>query len=148
MDEAKQIINELLQVVMNSITQGIYVVDLEGNILFCNQAMVRLYGEKAMHGNVADIQRNGGVYLPDQVTPWPLKQMPIMRILAGGPPTGDLEYVRNAQKPEGTWVMVYAYLLRRTDGTPAGGVAVVREVFEASAKGLPSLTPNVPTAPL
>jgi PAS domain S-box-containing protein len=139
---------ELMRVIMNSISQGIYVVDLDGKILFYNQATVRMYGEAALLGSIESITATGGIFLPDTVTPWSMKQMPVMRILAGGPPTGDLEYVKNAQKPEGVWVMVHAYMLRKSDGATAGAIAVIKEVVEASGKGLPSFDVNVPNFPL
>jgi sensor histidine kinase regulating citrate/malate metabolism len=133
--------------VEGTINQGILAVDMLGRIVFFNAEIVRMLGPQTLYENPEGRRKTEGFFLPDQKTPWPVEELPLQRIIHGGDISGGLMFVKNNQVPEGMWIMNYAYPLRKGN-TLVGAVALLKEIVEASSKGLPSLGSNIPMLPM
>ncbi|GAB3254920.1 hypothetical protein GCM10027456_31280 [Kineosporia babensis] len=122
----------LLSAVLDSIADGVGVVDRKGAFLLHNRAA------KAMLGVAEDVDRPGdwqehyGIYRTDGITPFPTAELPLVRALAGE--TTDLVdlVIRNPDRPQGLMISVSGRPLDATDsGVPGGGaVAVFHDVTE------------------
>jgi PAS domain-containing protein len=140
--------NELLKLTIDSIQQSVYVVDMQSRIIFYNSEMTRLFGKQTLYTTAIERVKTYGFFLPDQITPWPLERLPLQRILSGSETSGGIMFVKNNIIPEGVWIMNYAYPLKTEKGILIGGVSVSKIIANASSKGLPSLSINMPIPPL
>jgi light-regulated signal transduction histidine kinase (bacteriophytochrome) len=69
-----------------------------------------------------------GVYLPDQVTPYPPDQLPLARAIRGESVDGDEQFLRHAKVPHGIWLSVTGRPLIDESGTLRGGVVVFNDI--------------------
>jgi signal transduction histidine kinase len=119
----------LLQAIMDSIGDGVGVVDEHGAFLLHNPAAKALLGIQLDNDHPEAWQEHYGLFRPDGRTPFPVDELPLMRALAGQPSDGVEMIVRNPQRPEG--------LLLSVDGRPLdvragqrGAVAVFHDITE------------------
>ena len=80
----------------------------------------------------AQVLMNGsteyGIFLPDEETPFPAEDLPMVRALRGEA-TNDVElFVRNARIPEGAFVTMSGRPLKEGTNEVKGGVVVLRDV--------------------
>jgi hypothetical protein len=54
-----------------------------------------------------------GVYLPDQLTPYPADQLPLARAIRGESMDGDEQFLRHAKAPQGIGLSVTVRPLRK-----------------------------------
>jgi PAS domain-containing protein len=139
---------EVYEAILNSIPNGIYVIDTNKNVLFYNKEIVALLGPQNPTEELENRFKDYGFYLPDQKTPWTIDQQPLIRVINSGQMNGGIMFVRNKSKPEGVWITNYAYPLRNTSGIMVGVVSVLKEIANASSQGLPTLGLDVPPLPL
>ena len=119
----------LVGAVMDSLGDGVGVVDAAGRFLLTNPAGRRLLGDTD-HVNGPDRwQELYGLFKPDGRTPFPTDELPVVRALRGEVADGVELVIRNRQRPEGILVSV--------DGRPLdpgagqhGAVAVFRDITE------------------
>ena len=78
---------DLLSAVMDSISDGVGVVDTHGEFLLHNPAARAMLGLDETKAGPEHWQEHYGIYLPDGVTPFPTSQLPLIRALAGRPPS-------------------------------------------------------------
>jgi signal transduction histidine kinase len=102
----------LLQAIMDSIGDGVGVVDEHGAFLLHNPAAKELLGIERDNDDPDAWQEHYGLFRPDGRTPFPVEDLPLMRALAGHPSDGVEMIVRNPQRPDG--------LLISVDGRPLG----------------------------
>ena len=124
----------LLQHVVESLADGVVVVDLAGRCLLSNAAAGRLLGT-----SLADVRANAwttclGCFLPDMVTPYPPADMPLARTLRGEVVSNAEVFVANPAAPEGTWLSVNGTAVRDAAGRIEGGVVVLRDVSPIKRK--------------
>jgi signal transduction histidine kinase len=119
----------LLRAIMDSIGDGVGVVDEHGAFLLHNPAAKELLGIERDTDDPDAWQEHYGLFRPDGRTPFPFDEMPLMRALAGHPSDGVEMIVRNPQRPDG--------LLISVDGRPLdpgaglrGAVAVFHDITE------------------
>ncbi len=97
---------DLLGTILETLTEGVGVVNERGEFLVHNPAAKRILGvDKDVDG--ADAwQEHYGVFQPDGTTPFPTAELPLVRALHGEP-TDDVEMViRNPGRPEGLLISV------------------------------------------
>jgi PAS domain S-box-containing protein len=113
---------ELLRVVISSLTEGVTVQDARGVLWLANAAAERLFGLSApdLKGRDSSDPRWGAVRLDG--TPLPGEQHPPMVALRTGRP--QLDQVMGIQQPEGprVWLSVNAQPLFEPDGRTVAGV--------------------------
>jgi signal transduction histidine kinase/type II secretory pathway pseudopilin PulG len=102
----------LLRAIMDSIGDGVGVVDEHGAFLLHNPAAKELLGIDLDNDDPDAWQEHYGLFRPDGRTPFPLDDLPLMRALAGHSSNGVEMIVRNPQRPDG--------LLISVDGRPLG----------------------------
>ncbi|NDI49932.1 PAS domain S-box protein [Goekera deserti] len=121
---------ELLDAVVDSIGDGVSVVDAAGETVLQNRAAEALLGSVEAPGDPGQWQEDYGVFRSDGTTPFPTGEMPMVRALAGeSPPAVDL-VIRRPGRAHHVVLNVTARPLVATAGTGAA-VAVSRDVTEA-----------------
>jgi len=119
----------LLAAVMNSISDGVGVVDERGELLIRNPAAVKLLGRPAGPRNASDFPSFYGMFRADGETPLPHDELPIMAALRGEEKTNVEMVVRNPAYPDGIHLNVSARPLDSRDGQ-SGAVAVYHDITE------------------
>ncbi|TBR22817.1 response regulator, partial [bacterium] len=118
----------LLRSIIDNMGEGVAVADAAGKFLVFNAAAERIVGLGAVDAGPGEWSDRYGVFAADAVTPLPPGQNPLARALAGES-TDDVElFVRNPRIPDGVYLAVTSRPLTAPDGTPAGGVAVFRDI--------------------
>jgi signal transduction histidine kinase len=123
---------QLLTTILDSITDGVDVVDERGKYIVRNPAGKAMLGVDADPAASYDWQRHYGLYRPDGSAPYPVEEMPLVRALHGESPTGVELLVRNPVHPDGVLITVNARQLALADGS-FGAVAVFRDVTDDRA---------------
>jgi two-component system, cell cycle sensor histidine kinase and response regulator CckA len=120
----------MLQSVLDSMSEGLVVVDVEGKLIIWNPAADKLLGLRAANIDIQEWSRHRGLYLPDTVTPFPFDQLPLARAIQGEASTAVM-FVRNPEFAEGIFLEAYASPLKDNDGMLTGGVGAFRDVTES-----------------
>ena len=120
-----------LYTVLHSLPDGVTLANLEGRILFSNEAADRILGvEAATEATPDDWAEHYGIFLPDGETPFPTADYPLVRALSGER-TRDVEmFVRNASIADGALLSVSGQGLRDADNNLIGAAVVFRDVTE------------------
>lgn len=125
--------SNLLQLLINSIGDGIIAADEKGNFLLFNPAAEDMFGMGATDAILNEWSARYGLFLPDTVTPYPPADIPLARTVRGEA-VDDIDlFSRHPGKPEGLWVKVNGRPLKDETGALKGGVVVCRNVTEQRA---------------
>jgi CheY-like chemotaxis protein len=120
----------LLQSVFATMKDPVIVVDREARATMWNAAAGAVLplsaGDESV--NARDWIERAGLFAGDKTTPLTPEALPIMRALRGEDVENADMYLRNAQKPEGAWLVASARPLRDETGGIAGAVGVARDV--------------------
>jgi len=120
----------LLQLILHSMSDGIIVADKQGQFLVFNPAAQQIFGNGAADIHEDEWAEQYGLFLPDQVTPFPTDELPLSRAIRGEE-TKDVEmFVRHAGAPDGCWVLTSGRPLRDEFGQLKGGVIVCRDISD------------------
>jgi PAS domain S-box-containing protein len=120
---------EILQSVLNSMSEGVLVSDEAENLLLINPAAERMIG-RPQEATLAGTRSANQFYHPDRVTRFDAHDLPSARALRGEE-VNDVEmFMRPAVGKEGIWVSANARPLRDEAGALRGGVVVFRDVTE------------------
>jgi CheY-like chemotaxis protein len=122
----------LLQSVFTTMKDPVVVVNSEARPTMWNAAADAIFQLSATEtpGSERDWIEEAGLFASDKTTPIPAKDRPIMRALRGEDVENADIYLKNAQKPEGAWLVASARTLRDEQGRIAGAVSVARDVTE------------------
>lgn len=116
-----------LQAVIDALGDGVVVADARGRFTVFNPAAERILGL----GTVDDPDRSDRFYLSffdAEGAPCDPAKHPLTRAIAGETVRGERMMVRNERRPGGVQVGVTATPVRAFDGTPAGGVIIIRDL--------------------
>jgi len=134
-----------LRSMLNSIGDAVVVVDRQGRFLFTNPSAEQLLGITPSCHFLACWASNWSVYLPDQVTPYPLADFPLLRAMQGEDQDATEVFVRSAPAPEtsasddkmlvdeilgGYWFSLTARSLHSPEGVIQGGIAVFHNITQ------------------
>jgi PAS domain S-box-containing protein len=120
----------LLQSIISSIGDGIIVADNGGRITHFNPAAERMLGTRPTGDSPEAWAGDYGLFLPDRVTPFPVRELSLSRALRGEE-SNDVEmFVRNSNVPNGASIRATGRPLRDEAGNLIGGVVVFRDVTE------------------
>jgi PAS domain S-box-containing protein len=115
----------LLDSILHHMSDGVIVADKQYRFVVFNSAAERMFGVGATEVQAEGWSRTYGLYLPDQVTPFPAEELPLARSIRGED-VDDLEmFVRHDKSPDGVWIRVNGRPLRDVAGELAGGVIAV-----------------------
>jgi signal transduction histidine kinase len=110
----------LLTSIVNTISDGVAVVDRDGQELLQNPAARMLTGMTSQAPGPDARQRHTGMYLPDGVTPFPTDELPLIRALHGEPTDGVEMVIRNDEHPDGVVLSVSGWPLEGATGATGG----------------------------
>ncbi len=119
-----------LEFIINSISSGIVVANSQGRFILFNPAAEDLLGVGLTEVLPEQWTERYGCYLPDRVTPYPPRDLPLARALRGETVSGASIFIRNPQKPKGLLLSVDAGPVWNDKGELQGGVAVFYDVTE------------------
>ncbi len=117
-----------LRSILDSLTDGVVIVDRAGRVLLESLGAERILGTGTGEVAPEDWPRAFGLFLPDTVTPYPPEDLPLARAVRGET-AADVEiFVRGSGRPEGAWISVNGTPWRDPRGRLLGGIAVFREI--------------------
>jgi sigma-B regulation protein RsbU (phosphoserine phosphatase) len=115
------------QLILECISEGIVVADLEGRILLFNAAARRFLGAGPEDVPLAAWPETYGLFLWDRITPFPHDQLPLAQAVRGETDMDVEVFVRNSGVPDGASLSVSAQPWRDGAGQLRGGIAVLRD---------------------
>ncbi len=119
----------ILRSILDSMGDGVVVANERGEFLLFNAAAERILGAGATLGGPESWAQKYGLYLPDQVTPYPATELPLAKAIREGALVREAEiFVRHSKRPQGLWLSVSASPLRSENGPVYGGVAVLTDI--------------------
>lgn len=117
-----------LEPILQTISDGIVVVDHTGAFLIFNEAAERILGVGSLDAAPDAWSEAYGLFLPDRVTPYPPGRLPLARAAAGEAVHDTEIYVRGPHRPDGAVIRVTATPWRDPSGELLGAVAVFRDI--------------------
>jgi signal transduction histidine kinase len=120
----------LLQSVLDSLSDGVAAVDLEGRLTQFNRAGEAILGMGATEAPAEDWARDFGLYSSDGKTPYATADLPLVRASHGERVRDEEMFVRNETMPEGRWLKVSATPVIDENGQVQGAVALFRDDSE------------------
>ena len=122
--------SELMEATFNGISDGLAVVDTEGELLNVNPAGKQIAGFEMMDASEARLVRKWGTYYyPDRETLIPAEDLPLNRVIFRGEAIDEMDmFVRSRIRPDGFFVRVSARPLIHAEGGIRGGVVIFRDV--------------------
>ena len=125
-DHAKQ--TTILQSVLNSMGEGVVVADMDGRFVLWNPAADRLLRLGPAHLRPKEWSTYCGLYLPDQITVYPIEQLPLVRAIRGESVDSDEQFVPHSGRLSGISLSVTGRPLK--DAAGHGGVIVFSDMTE------------------
>jgi PAS domain S-box-containing protein len=123
----------VLSAVLDSLSEGVIVVDNQGRLVHFNPAAQRIHGQGKTESGSQHWSAVYGLYLPDTVTPFPSEQLPLVRALRGDRVVNAAIYQRLPSDLEGRWLSVTSGPMIDENGHHRGAVAVVHDVTDSRA---------------
>jgi PAS domain S-box-containing protein len=122
--------NRLLQLVVDTMSDGLAVTDADGEFLIYNPAAERIIGLRPGSLSPDEWPKFFGTYLPDGATPFPPRELPLAKALRNQTADGVEMVIRHDRRPAGVWVSASARPLPGENGAAQGGVIVFRDITE------------------
>ena len=124
--------SELMEAAFNSISEGLVVVNTEGEVLSVNPAGRQIAGFEAMEPAYTRLVRKwANYYYLDRETLIPPADLPINRAIFQGEATSEMNmFVRTQFKPDGFYVRSSVRPLLHPKGNIRGAVAIFRDVSD------------------
>ncbi len=129
-EEALRRQTEILQSVLDSMSDGVVVADETGKFLLFNPAAERFLGIGPTDSPPEKWTRRYGIFRLDKVTPYPTEELPLLRAMRGEDVDDVRLYIRNPWLPEGAIISVNGRPWRSSSGSLQGGVAAFRDITE------------------
>ena len=122
--------NNLLDTVLNSISNGVIVANAEGEFLYFNPVAEEIVGIGATEGDPEEWEHVYGTFHPDKVTPFPSTELPLYKAIQGET-VNDVEvFIRNQNRPNGVFISVGGRPLHDQSGSLIGGVVIFHDITQ------------------
>jgi signal transduction histidine kinase/CHASE3 domain sensor protein len=121
----------ILQSVLDSMGDGVVVADANGKFVLFNPSATRILGMGPCDVPPEQWTDQYGIFLPDMVTPFPARDLPLARAVRGEAVDAEEMFVRHPRMPEGAWISVTGRPLTDAASEMGGGVVVVRDITDA-----------------
>jgi PAS domain S-box-containing protein len=118
----------ILTSILESMSDGVAVIDEQGHFLQFNPAALRMLGIGPTDAPPSTWPEHYGFFMPDMVTPFPADNLPLMRARRGESVDEEMIYTRPHGAPKGVWVSINSRPLRDESGRVRGAVSVLRNV--------------------
>ena len=122
--------NVILDIVINSLSEGIIVADTQGNFVFFNHAAEDILGIGSKNIDTGDWSSSYGCYYTDKITPFPNELLPLYRAIKFQEQCNETIFIRNSERPNGLFINVSGGPLKNKDDTHIGGIAYFRDITE------------------
>lgn len=120
----------LLQLIIDSIGDGLILANPQGEFVLTNQAAESIFGRLTNEKPCDEWSKTYGLFLPDGQTFFPDEQLPLFRAIQGEY-VNDVEvFVRHNPAVEGRWVSISGFPVRDRSGELTGGVITCRDITE------------------
>src|SRR5208283_2135680 len=127
--EAEQEQARRLQLVLDSMGEGLVAADGQGHFLLWNHSASKLLGQGEADLPPEQWSSHYACYLPDGVTPCPIDQLPLVRAMRGETLQAELMIQPRAAEAK-SWVEFTGRPMHDNDGNLCGGVVAFRDVTE------------------
>src|ERR1700676_769808 len=127
-DEETKRQKELLQLILESIADGVVVADSNGKFVLFNAAAERFIGIGATDATPDRCSQQYGTFRPDGLTAFPANELPLVRAMRGENVDAVELFIRNANVPDGRLLSIAGRPLRSQDGTLQGGVVAIHDI--------------------
>ena len=117
----------ILRSVLDSIGDGVVVINELGEFILLNPAAEELLGFKITQEKPPE-RRQSVCAIPDQATPYSALELPLGRVLQGQVVDNEEIYIQYSPHPDGMWLSVTARPLTSHAGTIHGAVAVFSDI--------------------
>lgn len=131
--QAEAILQEqatLLQLIVDTIGDGLILANPQGEFVLVNQAAERIFGRLTNERSCEEWSQTYGLFLPDQQTLFPNEQLPLYRAMRGEQANDVEVFVRRDPAAEGRWISISGFPVFNTSGAITGGVITCRNVTE------------------
>ncbi|MFP2925902.1 PAS domain S-box protein [Pyxidicoccus sp. 3LG] len=118
----------ILESVFASMSEAVVVADEHGTFLLFNPMAEQILGAGAMDVPMSEWPARYGLFLPDQVTPYPADQLPLARAIRGESVSRTEVFLRSPVRPTGAWLLTSARPVRDGAGVLRGGVSVFSDI--------------------
>lgn len=122
--------NTLLQSVIQSMGDGLIVVDENKKFIMWNEASQRIIGIGSMDIPAEKWAEIYGLFLPETKTLFNTAEFPLIKSLQGEAVDNVEIFIQNYKKPEGLYVTATARPIKKLSGEIAGGVLVIHDITE------------------
>ena len=119
---------KLLPSILNTIEDGVIVVDTRGNILFFNPESERLLRTTLTGSRIEECFQQYETYLPDMLTAYPAGEHLLNKALRGESVHGTEMFLRHPKIPEGIWLTVSAQPLTDPQRLVRGAIIVLTDI--------------------
>ncbi|MCY7383280.1 MAG: PAS domain S-box protein, partial [Microcoleus sp. CAN_BIN18] len=120
---------KLLQVIIDSIGDGLILANQQGEFVLFNRAAVGMFGQLTNEKSHQEWSSTYGLFLADQKTLFPENELPLTRAIKGEY-VNDVEVFVRRQDAESRWVSISGYPVVDTSSAIKGGVIVCRDITE------------------
>ncbi|WP_257463510.1 AAA family ATPase [Archangium lipolyticum] len=120
--------SQLLESIVASMGEGVAVADESGRLVLVNPVAEQIVGIGVTDTPPGQWPGSYGIYLQDQVTPYPTEALPLVRAIRGEAVDRAELFMRHPARPKGVWLLVTARPLKDDLGILRGGVAVISDV--------------------
>jgi PAS domain S-box-containing protein len=120
----------LLELILNSLGEGVIVADVRGRILLFNPTAEKITGQTAEDLPYERWTDAYGIFRPDGVTPIPTDEIPLVRAIRGESSDEVELFMRNSRIPDGIYLRSTGRPIRNDKGELIGGVVVFRDISQ------------------
>jgi len=121
---------DFLKLVLDNLGEGIVVADNEASFVLFNQAAEEILGLGSLNLPPEEWTSAYGIFKPDQVTPCPTGELPMVRAMHGETVADELIFIKNSALLEGRWIDISANPIKDEQENVTAGVIVFRDVTE------------------
>ena len=120
----------LMQLILNCMRDGVVVANDLGQLLIFNPAAEQMFGKGITDSSQEEWSEEYGLFQADQVTLFPIQQLPLVRTLRGEQVNNVEMFVRHDRIQEGMWITISGTPLKDTSGVLKGGVVVCHDISD------------------
>ena len=123
---------ELMQTIIDSLSEGVVATNLEGELLAANATALEIAGMSPGNGDPEEScdEAYEAFYPDDKETPIPATELPLYKAMQGETSNDVKLMFRNQSRPEGVFVSISGRPLYNKTGDLMGGVIAMRDVTQ------------------
>ncbi len=123
----------LLELILNNMSEGVIAVNENFEFIIRNKEGKKIIGLGASNKNTHQWSEYYGYYYPDQTTPYPSEELPLIKAVQGTDTQDIPLFIKNKFIKEGCYLEASGRTLRDNEKI-IGGVIVLRDVTEKRKK--------------